>query len=347
MTRSREPVAREADPEDPAPPGESSSVFEASTRDGGRRLDVVAAERFRRFSRSRITHLAQQGRILVDGQPRKPAFHLRPGQRVEMRVPPPEPLGLRPEPIPLSVLYEDADLMVVNKPAGLTVHPAPGHPAGTLVNAVLAHAPDLSGIGGILRPGIVHRLDKDTSGVLLIAKTDEAHRSLAAQLRAHTVVRTYLAIVRGSVRRDTGVISAPVGRHPVHRTRITVTPRGRPAVTHFTVLERFPGATLVACRLETGRTHQIRVHMTHVGHPLLGDPVYGRARIPDIQRQALHAARVEFTHPRTGRRLVCMAPLPEDFQRLLDRLRQQAAAESEAAGRTETARRSAPPRGEE
>ncbi len=268
--------------------------------------------------------MAHEGRVLVDGAARKPAFRIRSGQRIEAQVPAPEPSGLRPEPIPLDVVYEDDDLLVVNKPAGLTVHPAPGHPSGTLVNAVLAHVPALPGIAGTLRPGIVHRLDKDTSGLIAVAKSELAQVSLASQLRSHTVVRTYLALVRGTVRRDAGMISVPVGRHPVRRTRIAVTPRGRAAVTHYTVLERLPGATLVACRLETGRTHQIRVHMTHIGHPILGDPVYGHAPAPEIRRQALHAARLEFTHPRTGRRMVCTAPVPEDFARLLARLRTDA-----------------------
>lgn len=300
--------------------------FEAENRDRGRRLDRVIAERLPDLSRSRIARLAGEGRVLVDGAPRKPAFRLRPGQRVRVLVPPPAPARLVPEAIPLEVRYEDADLLVIDKPAGLTVHPAPGHPSGTLVNAVLARTPDLPGIGGTIRPGIVHRLDKDTSGLLVVAKTEEAQRSLASQLRDHTIVRTYLAVVRGRVRPDAGVIAAPVGRHPVHRTRIAVTPRGREAVTHYSVLERFPDATLLACRLETGRTHQIRVHLAHIGHPVVGDPVYGRARAPEIRRQALHAARLEFTHPRTGRRMVLTAPVPEDLARLLGRLRREAAA---------------------
>lgn len=295
--------------------------FHAGVQDDGRRLDVVVAEHLPRLSRSRIARLAHDGHVLIDGVARKPAFRIRSGQRVEVRVPAPEPAGLRPEAIPLDVVYEDDDLLVVNKPAGLTVHPAPGHPSGTLVNAVLAHVPTLPGIAGTLRPGIVHRLDKDTSGLLVVAKTEEAQVSLSSQLRFHQVVRTYLVIVRGTLRRDTGTISAAVGRHPVRRTRNAVTPRGRAAVTHYTVLERFPDATLVVCRLETGRTHQIRVHMTHIGHPIVGDPVYGHAAAPEIRRQALHAARLEFTHPRTGRRVVCTAPLPEDFGRLLARLR--------------------------
>lgn len=301
--------------------------FEAAAADDGLRLDVVAARRVPSFSRSRLAQLAGEGRIRVDGRPRKPAFRLRTGQAVEIAVPPPAPSGLHPEPIPLEILLEDADLLIVNKPAGLTVHPAPGHPSGTLVNALLSAVPDLAGIGGELRPGIVHRLDKDTSGLLVVAKSDAAHRALAAQFKAHTAQRTYLAVVRGRVRRDAGTITAALGRHPVRRTRIAVVPRGRRAVTHYTVLERFRDATLLSCRLETGRTHQIRVHLAHAGHPLIGDPVYGRARAPEIARQALHAARLEFAHPRTGRRVTCAAPVPDDFARLLARLRGEAGAE--------------------
>lgn len=305
----------------PAPFG-----FETEKEDSGRRLDVVVAERFPQISRSRIAHLAGEGRLLVDGAPRKPAFRVRPRQQVRLLIPPPEPSGLRPERIPLDVIYEDPDLLVVNKPAGLTVHPAPGHPGGTLVNAVLAHVPDLPGIGGTLRPGIVHRLDKDTSGLLAVAKSEEAQRSLAAQLRARTIVRTYLAIVRGRVPQDEGRITAPLGRHPVRRKRIAVIPRGRHAATQYMVLERFPRATLLACRLETGRTHQIRVHLLHIGHPVLGDPVYGGARVPELARQALHAARLEFVHPRTGTRLTFTSPVPDDIARLLARLRGEQAA---------------------
>jgi 23S rRNA pseudouridine1911/1915/1917 synthase len=303
-------------------------VFLAEARDHGRRLDAVIAERLPALSRSRIARLAGAGLVMVDDVPRKPAFRLRTGQHVRVRVPPPEPTGVAPEAMPLEVVYEDGDLLVVNKPAGLTVHPAPGHRSGTLVNAVLARVPDLPGIGGTLRPGIVHRLDKDTSGLLVVAKTELARRDLAAQLQAHTVRRTYLAIVRGRVRQDEGTVSAPLGRHPVHRTRIAVVPRGRPAVTHYAVVERFADATLLACRLETGRTHQIRVHLTHIGHPVLGDPMYGRARAPGIHRQALHAARLEFTHPRTGRPVVCVAPLPQDISRLLAYLRREGVCET-------------------
>jgi 23S rRNA pseudouridine1911/1915/1917 synthase len=297
--------------------------FQTAEGDSGCRLDVAVARHLPDLSRSRIGRLATEGRILVDGAARKPAFRLRAGQRIHVAVPPAAPARLSAEAIPLDVVYEDADLLVINKPAGLTVHPAPGHPSGTLVNAVLARVPDLPGIGGTVRPGIVHRLDKDTSGLLVVAKTDEAHRSLSAQLRTRSVGRTYLAVVRGRLRRDAGVIAAPIGRHPAHRTRLAVVLRGREAVTHYEVLERFQNATLLACRLETGRTHQIRVHLTHTGHPILGDPVYGRAPAPEMRRQALHAARLEFTHPRTGRRITCTAPIPEDMKNLLARLRHE------------------------
>ncbi len=332
-----------ADPGAPSGARESSLEFDAEEPDRGRRLDVAIAERIPELSRARIARLAAQGRTLVDGTPRKAAFRLRAGQRVRVLVPPPAPADLTPEPIPLRILYEDADLLVVDKPAGLPVHPAPGHPSGTLVNALLARVPDLPGIGGTLRPGIVHRLDKDTSGLLVVAKTEAAQRSLASQLRARTVVRTYLAVVRGRVRRDAGTVSAPIGRHPVHRKRMAVVPAGREAVTHYTVLERFPAATLVACRLQTGRTHQIRVHLAHIGHPVLGDPVYGRAHVPEMRRQALHAARLEFTHPRTGRPMAFAAPIPQDMALLLARLR--AGASGGAAPQDDAARAEAPPGG--
>ncbi len=310
-------------------------MFEAAAADRGRRLDVVVAQRFPQYSRSRVALLAGRGQVLVDGTVRKPAFKLRSGQRVEVLGPHADPISLEPEAIPIAVVHEDADVLVVNKPAGLTVHPAPGRPRGTLVNAVLAHVPALSGIAGSLRPGIVHRLDKDTSGLLVIAKTDAAYQSLVAQVGARTVTREYLALVRGTVRRDAGSIAAPIGRHPTRRTHMAVVPRGRSALTHFEVLERFPGATLLKCRLETGRTHQIRVHLLHIGHPIVGDRTYGGARAAGIARQALHAMRLEFTHPRSGERVAYAAPVPEDFERLLARLR---AVDVEDAKRARTGR---------
>ena len=278
------------------------------------------ADRLPEYTRSRAAYLAGRGAVLVEGRPRKAAVRLRAGQRVQVLGPPADPLAINPEPIPLDVRYEDGDLLVVNKPAGLTVHPAPGHPRGTLVNAVLARVPGLSS-GGAVRPGIVHRLDKDTSGLLVVAKNDEAYRKLTAQLRARTVVREYLVIVRGEVANESGVIDAPIGRHPAQRTRMAVVPRGRPAVTRYRIRERFAGATLLECRLETGRTHQIRVHLQHLGHPVLGDPVYGRTRVPEMSRQALHAARLEFVHPQTGEHLAFAAPPADDFVALLARLR--------------------------
>jgi 23S rRNA pseudouridine1911/1915/1917 synthase len=318
------------------PPGRSGEAsvhrFDAGPADRGRRLDVVIASRLPSLSRSRIAQLVAGGHVRVNGTPRKPAFRVAAGQSIEIAVPAPVAVAVRPEAIPLEIVLEDADLVVVNKPAGLTVHPAPGHESGTLVNALLSAVRDLAGIGGQLRPGIVHRLDKDTSGLLVVAKSDAAHRALAAQFKAHTAQRTYLAVVRGRVRSDGGTVRAPLGRHPVRRKRIAVVPSGREAVTHYMVLERFRGATLLACRLETGRTHQIRVHLAHAGHPVIGDPVYGRARAPEIARQALHAARLEFDHPRTGRRVTCTAPVPDDMARLVARLRAETSASAEEAG---------------
>jgi 23S rRNA pseudouridine1911/1915/1917 synthase len=299
----------------------------------------VVADRLPEYTRSRAAYLAGRGEVLVEGRPGKPAVRLRAGQRVKVLGPPTDPLSVNPEPIPLDVPYEDGDLLVVNKPAGLTVHPAPGHPRGTLVNAVLARVPDLSSGGGGLRPGIVHRLDKDTSGLMVVAKSDDAYRKLTTQLRARTIVREYLAIVGGAVLNSTGVIDAPIGRHRTHRTRMAVVLRGRPAVTRYRVRERFAEATLLECRLETGRTHQIRVHLEHIGHPVLGDPVYGRTRVPEMNRQALHAARLEFVHPRTGKLLAFAAPLPDDMVALLRRLRRDVRADHTAPGRAHPRRR--------
>jgi len=299
----------------------------------------VVADRLPEYTRSRAAYLAGRGEVLVEGRPGKPAVRLRAGQRVQVLGPPIDAVAVNPEPIPLNVPYEDGDLLVVNKPAGLTVHPAPGHPRGTLVNAVLARVPDLSSGGGALRPGIVHRLDKDTSGLMVVAKSDDAYRKLTAQLRARTIVREYLAIVRGTVLNNTGAIDAPIGRHRTQRTRMAIVPRGRPAVTRYRVRERFAGATLLECRLETGRTHQIRVHLQHIGHPVLGDPVYGRARVQEMSRQALHAARLEFMHPRTGELLAFAAPLPDDMVALLRRLRRDVGADHTAPGRAHPRRR--------
>jgi 23S rRNA pseudouridine1911/1915/1917 synthase len=231
-------------------------------------------------------------------------------------------LNIEPEPIPLDIVYEDADVIVVNKPRGMVVHPAPGHYTGTLVNALLHHCRDLSGINGVLRPGIVHRIDKDTSGLLMAAKNDKAHLSLAGQLKAHTVTRKYIAVVHGNVAHDRGTIDAPIGRDPSDRQRFTVTGKnGKEAVTHFIVLDRIQDYSVLELKLETGRTHQIRVHMKYIGHPLVGDPMYGRSKGNPIDGQALHAGVLGFAHPADGRYLEFAAELPEDMKHLLDVLR--------------------------
>ncbi|MDE7010043.1 MAG: RluA family pseudouridine synthase, partial [Oscillospiraceae bacterium] len=245
------------------------------------------------------------------------------GELVEAARPDPEPADALPQDIPLDVVYEDGDVIVVNKPAGLVVHPAPGHPDGTLVNALLHHCGgSLSGVGGKLRPGIVHRIDRDTSGLIIAAKNDAAHQALAAQLSDHTLARTYEAVVVGALREDGGTVDAPIGRCPSDRKKMAVVPGGRRAVTHWEVLERFPGLTHVRCRLETGRTHQIRVHMAHTGHPIYGDTVYGaRKPVPGLTGQCLHAVGLRFVHPRTGEAVEVGCPLNEEFQALLERLR--------------------------
>lgn len=292
------------------------------------RLDAYLADRIPELSRSRVVSLLESGRVWLNGRvPRKsesPAV----GDVIEVELPAPEPTELEAEPIPLEIVYQDRDLAVVQKPAGLVVHPAPGHRSGTLVHALLHHLTDLSGIGGELRPGIVHRLDRDTSGLLLVAKNDEAHRRLAAALKRREVERRYLVACWGHLRGDEEVVTAPIGRSPTHRQRMAVVEGGRPARTHFRRLERWVGADLLCARLETGRTHQIRVHLMSIGHPVVGDPVYGSGagrgmsggvrgwareferRVP---RQFLHAAELGFHHPRTGTWMHFESPLPADL----------------------------------
>ena len=243
-----------------------------------------------------------------------------------MALPDPEPLDIRPQDIPLDVVYEDRDVIVVNKPVGMVVHPAPGHPDGTLVNALLYHCGDsLSGINGALRPGIVHRIDRDTSGLIIAAKNDKAHLALAAQLQDHSLARVYEAVAVGGFREDSGTVDAPIGRHPVDRKKMAVDRKnGRPAVTHWSVLGRYPGYTHVECRLETGRTHQIRVHLASIGHPLLGDIVYGSKKpVPGLAGQCLHARRLRFVHPASGEAVELECPLPDWFQAVLNRLGQR------------------------
>ena len=290
----------------------------------GERLDAALARLVPELSRSQAQRLIEQGAVTCGGRPVKKNEKLQPGDTLTLTLPEVQETALEAQQIPLDVCYEDADVIVVNKPKGLVVHPAPGHPDGTLVNALLAHCGDsLSGIGGERRPGIVHRIDKDTSGLIIAAKNDFAHASLAAQLKDHSLARTYVCIVCGNIREDSGVIDAPIGRHPADRKKMAVTEKNsRSAVTHWRVLERFGGYTLVECRLETGRTHQIRVHMAYRGHPILGDMVYGHKK-PELGQdsQCLHARELTFVHPRSGERVTVSCELPEYFTQLLQKLR--------------------------
>ncbi len=285
------------------------------------RADAVLSAALEGLTRSAAQRWLEEGRITLDGAPLRKNARLRPGDRVLVTPPQPQAVDLIPQDIPLDVAYEDGDVIVVNKPAGMVVHPAPGHPDGTLVNALLYHCKNsLSGINGALRPGIVHRIDRDTSGLVIAAKNDRAHLSLAAQLQDHTLFRLYHAVAAGSFREDSGCVSAPIGRHKTDRKRMAVVPGGREAVTHWRVVDTQNGYTHLTCRLETGRTHQIRVHMAHLGHPLLGDTVYGAKKpVPGLAGQCLHAARLTFTHPATGERMEVEAPLPEWFTAALRR----------------------------
>jgi 23S rRNA pseudouridine1911/1915/1917 synthase len=304
----------------------------------GERLDVFVGARLPGCSRSFAAQLIAGGNIQVNDRPQKPGHRLKTGDAVTGCIPPPRPSGFLPEPIPLAILYEDAHIVVINKPSGLVVHPAPGHYSGTLVNGLLYHCPDLGGIGSELRPGIVHRLDKDTSGTLVVAKDGAALDGLNAQFKARTVQKTYLALVHGVMPAAEGTIRLPIGRHPVDRKRMSVTSRKtRPAETGWRVRSRFPGFTLLEVDLKTGRTHQIRVHCAAVRHPIVGDPVYGKrnasrvsgdashqneinALLATIRHQMLHAWRIGFVHPYTGLAVHFESPLPEDMQTLIDRL---------------------------
>lgn len=283
------------------------------------RIDKQLGHHFSQYSRSQLQKWIEDGNVTVNGHPVKPKYKLVVGDRVAIEPEQPHKIDLQPEKIPLDIVYEDDDVIVVNKPQGMVVHPAPGHPDHTLVNALLYHSP-LSTINDEFRPGIVHRIDKDTSGLLMVAKNDMAHRSLAAQLKAKTNQREYVALVHGVIKEDQGTIDAPLGRSPKDRKKQAVVADGRHAVTHFKVLRRFRHYTLVSCRLETGRTHQIRVHMKYIGHPLAGDPLYGPRKTLPGKGQYLHARLLGFKHPRTGKQLTFTAPLPAYFKAMLDKL---------------------------
>ena len=291
----------------------------------GERLDVFLTEQNQDFSRSHVQKLIADGKVMVNGQQRKANFKLTAGDEITLEIPEAVEAEILPEDIPLDILYEDKDIIVINKARGMVVHPAAGVFSGTLVNALMHHCTALSGINGELRPGIVHRLDKDTSGVMVAAKSDKAHLSLAQQIKDKTAHRIYQAIVYGNIKEEAGIIKGDIGRHPVDRKKMAIVQDGKSAVTHFKVLERFGEYTLVECALETGRTHQIRVHMTHIGHPLVGDPKYGtngkRKDNFSIQGQALHSMSLELDHPVTGERMTFNTELPEDMQKILRYLR--------------------------
>ena len=294
----------------------------------GERADSFLARTVESLTRSAAQRLLEEGAVRKNGTPVKKNEKLTEGDVLVLSLPEPEPVDILPQDIPLDVVYEDDDVIVVNKPVGMVVHPAAGHPDGTLVNALLHHCGDsLSGINGELRPGIVHRIDRDTSGLLIVAKNDFAHLGLAEQLQDHSLYREYEAICVGNLREDQGTVNAPIARHRTDRKRMAVDPEGREAVTHWTVLERLSGYAYIQCRLETGRTHQIRVHMASIGHPLLGDVVYGSKRpYPGLAGQCLHARRLSFVHPRTGERITVECPLPDWFQAVLAKLRRMSAA---------------------
>ena len=298
--------------------------FSITEENSNIRIDRYLAEQCPDLSRSYIQKLVKDGAVFVNNRQVKANYKVQPQDQVILTIPDMQVPDILPENIPLDILYEDQWLLIVNKPKDMVVHPSAGHMEGTLVNAVMAHCGEhLSGINGVLRPGIVHRIDKDTTGALLICKDDTVHRDLAEQLKVHSIKRRYRAIVQGNLKEDQGTVDAPIGRHPTDRKKMAVNYKnGKEAVTHYQVLERFGNATYIECRLETGRTHQIRVHMASLGHPLLGDTIYGSSKNPyHLQGQALHAMILGFVHPITREYLEFQAPLPEYFIKLLDKLR--------------------------
>ncbi|WP_019242382.1 MULTISPECIES: RluA family pseudouridine synthase [Bacillus] len=289
----------------------------------GERLDKFLSSKNEDLSRTQVQLLMKDGHVLVNGKTVKTNYKCQINDQVTITIPPPVELDIQAEEMDLDIYYEDEDVLVVNKPKGMVVHPAPGHTSGTLVNGLMAHCKDLSGINGVMRPGIVHRIDKDTSGLLMVAKNDLAHEGLVQQLVDKTVTRKYKAIVHGVIQHNHGTIDAPIGRDKQDRQSMTVVPDGKHAVTHFEVVETFKNFTLVECQLETGRTHQIRVHMKYIGYPLAGDPKYGPKKTLDLGGQALHAGVLGFIHPRTKEYLEFNAPLPEYFTNLLSKLRKE------------------------
>ena len=295
-------------------------ILEPEREKTGHRLDCYLSEALE-VTRSAVQNWLEQGLVRVNGRPQEKNYRLREGDRIEAELPAPAPCQAVAEDIPLDIVYEDDDLLVVNKPKGMVVHPAAGNPSGTLVNALLAHCGDsLSGINGVLRPGIVHRIDKDTSGLLIVAKNDFAHQGLAEQIKAHSFDRIYEAVVCGHLREAAGRVDAPIGRHPLHRKRMAVTDRhSRQAVTHYETIREYPGYAHIRLRLETGRTHQIRVHMAYLGHPVAGDVVYGKP-LPGLQGQCLHAREIGFRHPRSGAYLHFTSPLPAYFTAFLEQI---------------------------
>ena len=297
----------------------------AATEHAGVRLDAFLSADGA-LTRSQAARLIAEGRVRVNGKPAAKSARLSGGETVTVDVPQLRETALPPQDIPLDVVYEDDDVIVVNKPTGLVVHPAPGHPDGTLVNALLHHCGDsLSGIGGEKRPGIVHRIDRDTSGLIIAAKNDAAHLALSVQLKDHSLSRTYECLVTGNMKQDSGTVDAPIGRSSADRKKMAVVPTGRRAVTHWEVVARYPGVTHLRCRLETGRTHQIRVHMAYIGHPILGDTVYGAKKpVPGLTGQCLHAVGLRFVHPRTGEPVELHCPLPPEFTAMLQKLQSKA-----------------------
>ncbi len=302
----------------------SEDDFRVLPEEAGERLDVLLAARFGPFTRTYLQGLIRNDAVTVNGKKEKTGYKVSAGDLVGIVFPPMQELDVKPENIPLDILYEDSDLIIVNKPKGMVVHPAAGHYSGTLVNALLYHCKDsLSGINGVLRPGIVHRIDQDTTGSLIVCKTDQAHQAVAAQLKEHSITRKYRAIVHGRLTED-GTIHTTIGRHPQRRREMAINvPGGKDAITHYHILDTFAQYTYIECQLETGRTHQIRVHMKSIGHPLLGDEVYGPAKcpIPGLQGQTLHAMTLGLIHPTTGEYLEVNATLPDYFERLLNALR--------------------------